>query len=132
MAELPQERGEGGPADDGPAAGEPRAALADRVGRRAARKLRARGRKGASVWFSLGMIGLVGWSVAVPTLIGVAAGLWLDRSWPSGRVSWTLTLLFAGAALGSFNAWRWVRQESAEGANDEETGARQAGSDEDR
>jgi ATP synthase protein I len=93
--------------------------FSDLIARRAARKLRARGRRGANVWFSLGMIGLVGWSVAVPTLIGVAFGLWLDRNWPTGQVSWTLTMLFAGAALGSFNAWRWVRQEGEPEADDE-------------
>lgn len=102
--------------------------LSDLIARRAARKLRARGRRGANVWFSLGMIGLVGWSVAVPTLIGVAFGLWLDRNWPTGRVSWTLTMLFAGAALGSFNAWRWVRQEGEPEAEDDAAAPDQDGS----
>jgi ATP synthase protein I len=60
---------------------------------------------------ALGMMGLVGWSVAIPTLIGVALGWWIDRSWP-GRMSWTLTLLFVGVAIGCLNAWYWVRQES--------------------
>lgn len=83
----------------------------DEIARRARRKLRARREGRPNVWFSLGMIGLVGWSVAVPTLAGIAIGVWIDYTWP-GRVSWTLTLLFAGAALGCLNAWRWVRQES--------------------
>lgn len=58
--------------------------------------------------FGLGMIGMVGWSVAIPTLLGIAAGTWMDRTWPSGH-SWTLTLLFAGVILGCLNAWYWVR-----------------------
>lgn len=85
----------------------------DEIDRRARRKLRARREGRPNVWFSLGMIGLVGWSVAVPTLAGVAIGVWIDYNWP-GRMSWTLTLLFAGAALGCLNAWRWVRQESSD------------------
>lgn len=96
----------------------------DEIDRRARRKLRARREGRPNVWFSLGMIGLVGWSVAVPTLAGIALGVWIDYNWP-GRMSWTLTLLFAGAALGCLNAWRWVRQESSgdgggegEGGND--------------
>ncbi len=81
-----------------------------RVGRKAERRLRAR-REGTSVWFWLGMFGLVGWSVAVPTLIGIALGTWIDRTWP-GEVSWTLTLLFVGVVIGCANAWRWIQRES--------------------
>jgi ATP synthase protein I len=55
-------------------------------------------------------MGLVGWSVAVPTLAGTALGLWLDRSHPGGH-SWTLALLVAGLVLGCFSAWRWVDRE---------------------
>lgn len=80
------------------------------VGRKAVRKLRARREKGESVWFWLGMFGLVGWSVAVPTLIGVAFGVWLDGKWP-GEVSWTLTFLLAGVFLGCWNAWHWIQRE---------------------
>jgi ATP synthase protein I len=57
------------------------------------------------------MFGLVGWSVAIPTLLGIALGLWLDARWP-GRVSRTLTFLIIGVILGCLNAWYWVKQES--------------------
>jgi ATP synthase protein I len=59
------------------------------------------------------MFGLVGWSVAVPALIGVAVGLWIDARWPS-RFSWTLMLLVLGMALGCLNAWNWISRESQE------------------
>jgi ATP synthase protein I len=85
--------------------------LHQEVARRAARRQRAQREGDRSVWFSLGMMGLVGWSVAIPTLIGIALGWWIDSTWP-GRVSWTLTLLFVGVAIGCVNAWYWVRQES--------------------
>ena len=55
------------------------------------------------------MFGVVGWSVAIPTLIGVAVGLWIDGRWPS-RFSWTLMLLIVGVALGCINAWYWVKK----------------------
>ena len=80
------------------------------VARKAARKQRARREGDPSVWFSLGLFGLVGWSVAIPTVLGLALGIWVDGRWPGG-VSWTLTLLFVGAVLGSVNAWYWVKQE---------------------
>lgn len=79
------------------------------VERKALRHIRAR-REQHSVWFGLGMFGLIGWSIAVPTLGGIALGIWLDEHWP-GEVSWTLTLLFAGLMLGCVNAWRWVKHE---------------------
>lgn len=56
------------------------------------------------------MYGLVGWSVVMPTLLGVAAGLWVDSRWPS-RFSWTLMLMLGGLLLGCWNAWYWVSLE---------------------
>ena len=56
------------------------------------------------------MMGLVGWSVAVPTLLGAALGIWLDKRHP-GSYSWTLALLVAGLAIGCFNAWIWIAKE---------------------
>ena len=98
-------------ADDPKDDRDPRREFAEQVDRKAGRRLDARRRPDRAAWFWLGMFGLVGWSVAVPTLIGVALGLWIDRSWESD-VSWTLTLLFVGVVLGCWNAWRWVRRES--------------------
>jgi len=86
-------------------------ALGRNVAAREARKLRARREKDGSVWFGLGMMGIVGWSVAIPTLLGIALGVWIDIRWPS-RFSWTLMLLFAGVVLGCLNAWHWVKRES--------------------
>ncbi len=85
--------------------------LGDEIGRRAARKQRARNRRAHSAWFGLGMFGLVGWSVAIPTIIGITLGLSMDAHWPS-RHSWTLTMLIIGVALGCLNAWYWIKQES--------------------
>jgi ATP synthase protein I len=81
-----------------------------KIDRDVARKLKARseGRKG--VWFGFGMFGLVGWSIAVPSMLGLALGIWVDAHYPS-RASWTLTCLIIGVALGCFNAWYWIRQE---------------------
>jgi ATP synthase protein I len=87
------------------------AELAGKVSTKEERKIKARRERDKSVWFGLGMFGLVGWSVAIPTLIGVALGVWLDRKWPGGP-SWTLMLLFVGIVIGCFNAWHWIRRES--------------------
>jgi ATP synthase protein I len=86
-----------------------RASFAEEVGVKAARKLAAR-RNPAHVWFGLGMMGLIGWSVVVPTLLGAALGSWLDKR-QVGQHSWTLALLVAGLAIGCANAWHWVIKE---------------------
>ncbi len=91
--------------------------LSEEVGTKELRKVRARRAKDRTLWHGLGATGVIGWSVAVPTLIGILLGLWLDRTWP-GRFSWTLALLLAGVTLGCLVAWYWVSLESK--AMDEE------------
>jgi len=91
------------------------------VGEKAARKLKAQRQITQTVWSGLGMIGLVGWSVVVPTLLGAALGLWIDSRYP-GSHSWTLALLAVGLVLGCVNAWHWVAKEGREIRKQEENG----------
>jgi ATP synthase protein I len=83
------------------------------IGANAARKLKAQRRATRSIWFGFGMSGLIGWSVAVPTLVGAGLGLWLDKRYPGTR-SWTLMLLLAGLVIGCWNAWHWVARQDKE------------------
>jgi ATP synthase protein I len=83
------------------------------VGEKEARKLNAQQHVTETVWSGLGMMGLVGWSVAVPTLLGAALGHWLDKNHP-GSHSWTLMMLAIGLGLGCVNAWHWVAKEDRE------------------
>jgi ATP synthase protein I len=83
------------------------------VGAKETRKLKAQRRATQTIWFGFGMFGLIGWSVAVPTLLGALLGLWLDKHHP-GEHSWTLALLVAGLCLGCLNAWHWVAREIKE------------------
>ena len=80
------------------------------VGSREKRMLRRRKQGPPNVWRSMGLIGLVGWSVALPMLIGIAIGTWIDRACPS-RFSWTLMLLVGGLAAGCVGAWNHIRKE---------------------
>jgi len=84
--------------------------LSRQIGTKAARKLKARRNPTPGVWYGLGMMGLIGWSVAIPTLLGAALGLWLDKQHYSDR-SWTLALLVTGLSIGCLNAWLWVSKE---------------------
>ena len=96
-----------------------RTSFSREVGAKADRKLRARRNTTQNVWFGLGMMGLIGWSVAVPTLLGSALGIWLDNRHP-GSHSWTLMLMVIGLCLGCFNAWHWVAMEDKEMREEQE------------
>lgn len=74
--------------------------------------LKMNAKKGSeeTVWFGLGMMGMIGWSVVVPTLLGIALGRWLDVNY-SASISWTLVMLALGLTLGCLNAWHWVKNE---------------------
>jgi ATP synthase protein I len=89
------------------------ARLIQKIGIKEDRKMKARREKDRGVWFGLGMFGLVGWSVAIPTVIGIGLGIWIDTKWPS-QYSWTLMFLIIGVLVGCLNAWYWVKRESKE------------------
>ena len=98
----------------------PGADFSKEIGAQADRKIKAR-KSTQGVWFGLGMMGLVGWSVVVPTLLGAALGIWLDNHHP-GKHAWTLALLMVGLVIGCLNAWHWVAREDAamkDGAEDD-------------
>jgi ATP synthase protein I len=85
--------------------------FAKRVAAKVRAKLRAQRAAKQPAWFGLGTLGIIGWSVATPTLLGALVGRWCDRHYP-GPHSWTLALLVAGLILGCANAWHWVSNET--------------------
>jgi ATP synthase protein I len=85
-----------------------------------ARKLKARRQGVQGIWTGLGMFGLIGWAVALPTFLGVLIGTYIDRHYP-GLHSWTLSLLILGLFVGCLNAWHWVAREEKAIRDDEET-----------
>ena len=81
------------------------------VGSKEIRKLQEKEKSKHGVFYGIGMFGLVGWSVVVPTLLGAFIGVWLDKHFP-GKQSWTLTLLLTGLILGCAAAWHWLSREN--------------------
>ena len=81
-----------------------------RVRRQRALIEKGRLEKGQSFWKYVGLIGVVGWSVVVPMVLGVVLGLWLDGKFGTGS-KWTLALLLLGLCLGCVNAWRMITKE---------------------
>jgi ATP synthase protein I len=83
------------------------------VAEKAQRKLKALHNDNKSVWFGLGMMGIVGWTITIPTLLGAALGMWLDKEHPN-TFSWTLTLLIIGLLVGCLISWHWILKEHKE------------------
>jgi ATP synthase protein I len=63
-----------------------------------------------SVARRLAQVGVLGWIIVTPMLIGVFAGRWLDRTFGSG-IFWTAPLLMLGLALGGWSAWKWMNSQ---------------------
>jgi ATP synthase protein I len=59
----------------------------------------------------LGQIGILGWTVVVPTLLGLVLGHWLDRYFGT-RVFFSAPLLMVGAGVGLWSAWKWMHRQT--------------------
>lgn len=88
----------------------PEKELIDKVKADSEKKLKMQ-KEGKDILFGIGTFGVVGWSIAVPVLMGIALGIYLDDAYNPG-FSWTLTLLFAGVIIGCINAWVWIKKKS--------------------
>jgi ATP synthase protein I len=83
--------------------------MAKPVRRQRARRERWRREGERPLGHNLAMIGVLGWLVVTPTLIGIFMGRWLDHTAGSG-IFWTLSLLFVGLYIGCWLAWKRVNQ----------------------
>ncbi|MFA5627236.1 MAG: AtpZ/AtpI family protein [Thiohalomonadaceae bacterium] len=83
---------------------------ADSMQRSVERMKKARATRGASPLRGFGTFGIIGWSVAVPTVAGALLGLWLERVAPQ-TFSWPLALMLAGMVVGIIIAWSWIEKE---------------------
>ena len=79
--------------------------LDEEVRRQRERRDRAQREGGRSIGQDLALIGVIGWTLVIPALLGVYAGRALDRRFGSG-VFWTLGLLVAGVCVGCVLAWQ--------------------------
>ncbi|MCY0148553.1 AtpZ/AtpI family protein [Hoeflea sp. G2-23] len=82
------------------------------IGDRARRMKAARDNPGPSPLRGIGTFGMIGWTVAVPTVAGAFLGIWLDKVAPQD-FSWTIALILGGVALGAIVAWVWIDKEGS-------------------
>jgi ATP synthase protein I len=64
-----------------------------------------------SFWRSLGVLGAVGWPVAIATVGGALLGRWIDARLGTG-LQFTLGLLAGGAVAGAGVAWHLIHGRS--------------------
>ncbi|MDR5777487.1 MULTISPECIES: AtpZ/AtpI family protein [unclassified Caballeronia] len=81
-----------------------------RAARRATEREReAREEPEPSLGARLGQIGILGWTIVMPTLLALLLGRWLDRRFGTG-VFFSAPLLMIGAAAGLWFAWKWMHR----------------------
>lgn len=68
-------------------------------------------RKNRHLTLNASQLGVYGWQMAIPVLLGVMLGLFLDKELPSPSFSWTLNFILIGFVVGIFNANRWLKKE---------------------
>ena len=84
--------------------------LLEKIEKDSIKKIKSK-EEGPEIMFGLGLFGIIGWSISIPTLLGTALGIFLDKRFTQS-FSWTITLLFAGVILGAFNAWHWIKEKT--------------------
>ena len=82
-------------------------ALLEEVRRRAGRTRHWMQEGEPTLTRQLAAVGVLGWIIVVPALLGVLLGRWLDGKMASG-IMFTAALLLLGVLLGSWSAWRWM------------------------
>jgi ATP synthase protein I len=58
----------------------------------------------------VGQIGVLGWIIVAPMLLGLFLGRWLDRTFGTG-IFWSAPLLLLGAVVGGVSAWKWMHRQ---------------------
>ena len=84
--------------------------MADAVRKQCERQQRWLKEGEPSVARFVGQIGVLGWIIVVPTLIGLFIGRWLDHKFGTG-IFWSAPLLLVGVVIGYWSAWRWMHRQ---------------------
>ena len=68
----------------------------------------SRFRRKGMLWHSIATFGVIGWMIALPTVIGAYLGKYLDAKTvgPEG-ISWTITFILVGLGIGLYTVWRF-------------------------
>ncbi len=90
-------------------ASEPRDRIAEAARQAAARDRAGQADREPSLGARLGQIGVLGWMMVLPILLGLLLGRWLDRLAGSG-VLFSAAFLLLGAVIGFWSGWKWMHR----------------------
>lgn len=82
-------------------------ALLEEVQRQAGRQQRSLREGEPTLLRQLSTLGVLGWVIVLPMLLGLAGGRWLDHRLGTG-ITFSAALLLLGVAVGAVAAWRWM------------------------
>lgn len=84
--------------------------LSEKVEKSAEELRKARDEK-SRFWHYAQMLGVGGWLFAIPVVAGAYIGRYMDRK-VGGEISWTITLIIVGIAVGVYNIWYFLLRKS--------------------
>lgn len=90
--------------------GEPGDCIAEAARREAERERLGRETPEPSLASRLGQIGVLGWMVVLPMLVGVLLGRIADRHFGTG-IFFSAPGVMLGAAIGFRSAWKWMHRQ---------------------
>jgi ATP synthase protein I len=62
------------------------------------------------LWHYASVIGIAGWLFAIPVVAGAYLGRYLDKKLEA-NISWTITFIILGIAIGTYNVWYFYFRE---------------------
>ncbi len=84
--------------------------MAEAARRSANREEMSREAPEPSLGSRLGQIGILGWAIVLPMLLGVVLGRLADRMFGTG-IFFTAPAILIGAAIGFYSAWKWMHSQ---------------------
>jgi ATP synthase protein I len=84
--------------------------LSEKVDKSAEDLMKSRSEK-SRFWHYAQMLGVGGWLFAIPVVAGAYVGRYMDRK-VGGEISWTITLIIVGIAVGAYNIWYFLLRKS--------------------
>ncbi|WP_319484869.1 AtpZ/AtpI family protein [uncultured Cohaesibacter sp.] len=83
--------------------------LAEAARRTEERKRMARETPEPSIGSRLGQIGILGWAIVTPMLLGVVVGRLADHYFNTG-IFFTAPAILVGAVIGFHASWKWMHR----------------------